>query len=177
MKGLLVKRETGWMVKLFDTEKAHNVTYCKGSWPLHPYDCHQIQEDSKRFDNIEARIAAYPDVDFRIETFWEHGMEDPIPVAKLVESETVCEYSGLPAVSEYIGDITDEDKIEGILDGAMSVEALRPKEVREQILFLNWLLKHYSTETDDEGFFYYADSTGKEATMLSIVQNYENKWK
>jgi hypothetical protein len=166
MKGKLIKTEQGWMVKLFDTEKAHDVMYCGAEWPLHPYDCHQIYYDSKRFDNIEARIAAYPDVEFVITDFWEHGMEDPIPVAKLIESET-----------EYIGDITDEDKIEGILDGAMSVEALRPKEVREQILFLNWLLKHYSTETDDEGFFYYADSTGKEVSMLSIVQNYENKWK
>jgi len=89
----------------------------------------------------------------------------------LVESETICEYSGLPAVSEYIGDLTDEDKIEGILDRAM-----QPKEVREQILFLNWLLKHYSTETDPEGFFYYADSTGKEVTMLSIVQHYQKEW-
>lgn len=87
----------------------------------------------------------------------EFGPKDPIPVAKLIESET-----------EYIGDVTDGD---------MSVEALRPKEVREQILFLNWLLKHYSTETDPEGFFYYTDSTGKEVSMLSIVQNYENKWK
>jgi hypothetical protein len=167
MKGKLIKTDKGWMVG----------TVCYADiWsellPLHPYDCHQIDEDSKRFDNIEARIAAYPDVDFLIETFWEHGMEDPIPVAKLVESETICEYSGLPAVSEYIGDITDDDKIEGILDRAM-----QPKEVREQILFLNWLLKHYSTETDDEGFFYYADSTGKEVTMLSIVQHYQKQCK
>ena len=166
MKGKLVKTETGWIVRLFDTEKAHDIMYCGAEWPLHPYDCHQIDEDSKRFDNIEARIAAYPDVEFVIEDFWETGMEEVIPVAKLIESET-----------EYIGDVTDEAKIEGILDGAMSVEAMRPKEVREQILFLNWLLKHYSTETDDEGFFYYADSTGKEVSMLSIVQNYENKWK
>ena len=58
------------------------------------------------------------------------------------------EYDGSDGPSEYIGDITDDDKIEGILDRAM-----QPKEVREQILFLNWLLKHYSTETDPEGFF------------------------
>lgn len=166
MKGKLVKTEQGWIVRLFDTEKVHDTTYCSAEWPLDPIDCRQIDEDSKRFDNIEARIAAYPDVEFVIEDFWETGMEEPIQVARLIESET-----------EYIGDVTDEAKIEGILDRAMSVEALRPKEVREQILFLNWLLKHYSTETDDEGFFYYADSTGKEATMLSIVQNYENKWK
>jgi hypothetical protein len=167
MKGRIYKTEKGWVVRHPAYVPPHEYEL-----PLHPNDVKQINADAQVFDNIEARIAAYPDVDFVIESFWEHGMEDPTPVAKLVESETICEYSGLPAVSEYIGDITDEDKIEGILDRAM-----QPKEVREQILFLNWLLKHYSTETDDEGFFYYADSTGKEVSMLSIVQNYENKWK
>lgn len=48
------------------------------------------------------------------------------------------------------------------------------KEIRDQILFLNWLLKHYSTATDAEGFFYYADAAGKEVTMLSIVEHYYN---
>ena len=52
---------------------------------------------------------------------------------------------------------------------------MTPNEIREQILFLNWLLKHYSTETDPEGFFYYADSTGKEVSMLSIVQHHQNE--
>ena len=52
---------------------------------------------------------------------------------------------------------------------------MNDKQTREQILFLNWLLRHYSTETDPEGFFYYADSTGKEVSMLSIVQHYQNQ--
>lgn len=29
----------------------------------------QIEEDSKTFDNIESRIAAYPDVEFEIVTY------------------------------------------------------------------------------------------------------------
>ena len=33
---------------------------------LHPDDVKQIKEDSKVFDNIEARISAYPDVEFEI---------------------------------------------------------------------------------------------------------------
>ena len=175
MKGKLIKTETDWVVRLFDTEKAHDVMYCGAEWPLHPDDVEQIQRDSERFDNIEARIAAYPDVEFRIvEEIPDSCYNNPfcagdescircrVTYAKLIESE---------GPSEYIGDITDDDKIEGILDRAM-----QPKEVREQILFLNWLLKHYSTETDDCGFFYYADSTGKEASMLSIVQHYQKEW-
>jgi len=52
---------------------------------------------------------------------------------------------------------------------------MNDKQVRDQILFLNWLLKHYTTQTDEEGFFYYADAQGKEVSMLSIVKHYENR--
>lgn len=52
---------------------------------------------------------------------------------------------------------------------------MNDKQIREHVLFLNWLLKHYSTKTDDEGFFYYADSMGKEVSMYSIVKHYENE--
>lgn len=52
---------------------------------------------------------------------------------------------------------------------------MKDKEIREYILFLNWLLKHYTTKTDDEGFFYYEDSMGKEVSMLSIVKHYINE--
>jgi hypothetical protein len=69
----------------------------EGDWktyyPLHPADAAEIEADSKRFDNIEARIAAYPDVEFTIEDYWETGMEGVVQVAKLIESDT-----------EYIGD-------------------------------------------------------------------------
>jgi len=175
MKGTLHKTEEGWQVS-HATYDSILEKWTAGKYPLHPYDVHQIEADSERFDNIEARIAHYPDVEFKIvkENVDTGALEAPyieVNFAKLIEEKEKCEYSGLPAPSEYIGDITDEDKIEGILDRAM-----QPKEVREQILFLNWLLKHYSTEPDPEGFFYYADSTGKEATMLSIVQNYQKEW-
>ena len=66
MKGILHKTEQGWVVRYFDTEKAYDVMYCEESLPLHPDDVKQINADAQVFDNIEARIAAYPDVEFEI---------------------------------------------------------------------------------------------------------------
>jgi hypothetical protein len=54
MKGELIKTEQGWMVM-----------YAKhAELPLHPEDVKQINRDAQVFDNIEARIAAYPEVEF-----------------------------------------------------------------------------------------------------------------
>ena len=66
MKGKIHKTEQCWMVKYFDTEKAHDIMYCGESFLLHPDDVKQINRDAQVFDNIEARIAAYPDVEFEI---------------------------------------------------------------------------------------------------------------
>jgi len=66
MKGKINSTPKGWIVKYFDTTEAHDVMYCGESYPLHPDDVEQIRKDSLIFDNIEARIAAYPDVDFKI---------------------------------------------------------------------------------------------------------------
>ena len=82
MKGKLTKLETGWSVVAI--EEGDWKTY----YPLHPADAAEIEADSKRFDNIEARIAAYPDVEFEIEDFWETGLEEVVRVAKLVTGET-----------------------------------------------------------------------------------------
>lgn len=129
MKGKLMyvsKDQTlvkSWVVWYNEQPVGGNVAFVD-SLPLHPADIHQIEADSKRFDNIEARIAANPHVEFAIEDYWETGLEGVVQVAKLVESETICEYSGLPAVSEYIGDETNEDKIERILDRAMNEDRL-----------------------------------------------------
>lgn len=78
MKGKLTQIEHRWYVMCI--EEGDWETY----YPLNPHDEHQIEEDGKRFDNIEARIAAYPDVEFVIEEFWETGMEGVIKVATLV---------------------------------------------------------------------------------------------
>ena len=56
MKGKIHKTEQGWVVE-----------YAKhAELPLHPDDVKQINRDAQVFDNIEARIAAYPDVEFEI---------------------------------------------------------------------------------------------------------------
>jgi hypothetical protein len=60
MKGKLVKQKNDWYIMCI--EEGDWETY----YPLHPYNLKQIEEDTKRFDNIEARIAAYPDVEFEI---------------------------------------------------------------------------------------------------------------
>ena len=60
MKGTLHKTDRWWTV----------ITVEEGDWdthyPLHPDDVKQLNEDAQVFDNIEARIAAYPDVEFEI---------------------------------------------------------------------------------------------------------------
>ena len=82
MKGKLVKQENQWYVQYkMDSDL---IATDGGLIPLSPYDVNQIEEDAKRFDNIEARIAAYPDVNFRIEDHWETGMEGVVQVAKLI---------------------------------------------------------------------------------------------
>ena len=73
MKGTLHKSTTGWIVK-YQTEgpmtwykgNPESLTFVPRELPLHPDDVKQITEDSLIFDNIEARIAAYPSVDFEI---------------------------------------------------------------------------------------------------------------
>ena len=71
MVGTIRKTEKGWMVEYKVDE---NTPIGHKSWwekiLLHPDDVRQINEDAKVFDNIEARISAYPDVDFYI---WEQS--------------------------------------------------------------------------------------------------------
>ena len=67
MKGKLHKKINGeWVVLKVsqelppcDTIVEHGIEYL-----LHPDDVKQINRDAQVFDNIEARIAAYPDVEF-----------------------------------------------------------------------------------------------------------------
>ena len=62
MKGTLNKTEQGWVV-------IYGYSISINDWvtiPLHPEDVNQINKDSQVFDNIEARIMAYPDIDFEI---------------------------------------------------------------------------------------------------------------
>lgn len=60
MKGKLKQIDKVWSVIWEDAEKKTIVT------PLHPDNVNEINEWAKIFDNIEARIAGNPDVDFYI---------------------------------------------------------------------------------------------------------------
>lgn len=85
MKGRIVKTENGWQVE-------YQVINSFRFLPLNPYEVKQIEEDAKHFDNIEARIAAYPDVEFVIEDFWETGMEEVIKVATLIKENDPLDF-------------------------------------------------------------------------------------
>jgi len=105
MKGRLKKIGEEWVVTYDVFQDDHSYPFpAYKIIPLHPDDVKQIEEDSKVFDNIEARIAAYPEVEFEIKYYWDGRMEQPIDVAKLIDQETTCEYSGLPSVTSYTED-------------------------------------------------------------------------
>lgn len=91
MKGKLVKQENQWYIQYkMDSDL---IATDGGLIPLNPYDVEQIEEDAKRFDNIEARIAAYPDVEFVIEEFWETGMEiEVVKVATLIKESDPLDF-------------------------------------------------------------------------------------
>jgi len=67
MIGTLRKTEEGWKVEYV----AHLIDETPPRWkvgmlPLHPEDVRQINDDAQVFDNIEARIAANPVIDFEM---------------------------------------------------------------------------------------------------------------
>ena len=62
MKGTLMKTDQGWMVSRCVGDGVKEVW--EERRPLHPDDVKQINRDAQVFDNIEARIAAYPEVEF-----------------------------------------------------------------------------------------------------------------
>ena len=78
MKGRLLKANDQWIVSYNDSQGIFKLL------PLHPFDVQMIEDQEKVFDNIEARISAYPDVEFGIENFWETGIEEPFETALLV---------------------------------------------------------------------------------------------
>jgi hypothetical protein len=99
MIGTLTKLKEGWYVKFFEDGTVIH-TYL----PLHPDDVKQINRDAQVFDNIEARIAAYPNVEFDI----------------LIEEETSEHYAKLIPSKEQqkqlITEIMDLDAKNGMYD-------------------------------------------------------------
>lgn len=69
MKGKITKKFDGsWVIrtKSKETHPCPSVVEHGYEFPLHPDDVKQINADAQVFDNIEARIAAYPEVEFEI---------------------------------------------------------------------------------------------------------------
>ena len=82
MKGQLYKKKQpeGWYVA-YDIDG-----FTKAELPLHPDDIKQINADAQVFDNIEARIAAYPDVEFDWCVIVDHDSGKGIEYAKLLNN-------------------------------------------------------------------------------------------
>ena len=72
MKGKIIKTDRGWMVSRCVGDGVKEVW--EETLPLHPDDVKQINADAQVFDNIEARITAYPEVEFEI----RHLSVDPL---------------------------------------------------------------------------------------------------
>lgn len=143
MKGYLKKTEKGWFV-IYDQILGEGIVKRnQNALPLHPLDVKQIDEDSKVFDNIEARIKAYPDVEFEIETklVFDRPSYSSIEVpkyAKLINKEDIK-----PKQCNTWDDIFD--KIESEMDCVVPLKVV------------NYLEKYYKkpellfSQTDEKG--------------------------
>ena len=90
MKGTLYKsKSTGeWMVRTMLVSPMVG-PYGFRDLRLHPDSIAQMEEDEKIFDNLEARIAAYPEVEYEVYTIATGNSEFDIldeDVAKLIKT-------------------------------------------------------------------------------------------
>jgi hypothetical protein len=141
MKGFLHKTEQGWVVE-----------YAKHSeLPLHPDDVKQINRDAQLFDNIEARIAAYPNVEFEI----------------LIEEETSEYYAKLILSKEQQKQLITEDSdypTSQIIAKPFFLLGV-PKDTDERTF--NYLEKYcYEKYTDYNTFIYFSNDTNYEFKLL-----------
>jgi hypothetical protein len=70
MKGKMTKVDNDWCVMV--TQEGDWETY----YSLHPDNVEEIKRDSQVFDNIDARISSYPDVEFEIIEICRHHDND-----------------------------------------------------------------------------------------------------
>jgi hypothetical protein len=118
MKGKLIKDYEGWWVQHKAKGLDGNLEYIAESM-LHPDDVKQIEEDAKVFDNIEARIAAYPNVEFEMVTEVvasvgnsEEQDEYTVSYAKLIPSKE--------QQKQLITEIMDLDAKDGLYEDEVS---------------------------------------------------------
>ena len=85
MRGVLYNtKHNGWMVK-FNKKELNPNELGVDELQLHPDDVNEIIEQSIWFDNIEARIAAYPEVKFQIVE--NEKMSGVVRYAKLIKDD------------------------------------------------------------------------------------------
>jgi len=121
MKGKLLQTKTGWIIRYEDLLRLYPFSeYGMKEIHIHPYyeKFYFLDED-----------ADGADVEFEIEDFWETGLESVIRVAKLVRPNEQSEALDFLAEQAqelglgydgYIGDETDTDKIDQILDNSLN---------------------------------------------------------
>jgi len=130
MKGILHKTEQGWVVRYFDTEKAYDVMYCEELLPLHPDDVKQINADAQVFDNIEARIAAYPEVEFGLVIDYIGDHTNQIQTyAKLIP---IKEQTNGERFEEFMSSIEGYPELEGTINLCNDITKKRTGKMTEE---------------------------------------------
>lgn len=130
MKGKLVKKDNKWFVKHFEDWVGIN------HYELHPEDVKQIEEDSYMFDNIEARIAAYPDVEFELVQgpnlyrFMGNITNSYMAYAKLTPKEEPVDENDYPIYGTFGKEMTIEEA--GVIAAGLCEHLL----AREQAFFI-----------------------------------------
>ncbi len=113
MKGKLTKHLEEWGV-LWDCAIP---SYAPSrQWtPLHPDDVKQIEQDSLVFDNIDARIATYPDVEFHFYELWEQ-VDDETEVTKYAKLGPVQEQTNGDRFDEFMRTVEGYPELEGTMN-------------------------------------------------------------
>lgn len=84
MQGRIIKDHEGWWIQYYTVDERTAMAYITET-ALHPDDVKQIEEWSKTFDNIEARILSNPLVEYIIVKEKKKGEEYANTYAKLVD--------------------------------------------------------------------------------------------
>ena len=77
---------------------------------------------------------------------------------------------------DQIRDALDNEDFAYIAD--IVIAQMDPVEEKDKLVrLLRWVLKHYSTGTDIDGFFMWENPTGKDFDSMQVVDHYlkENK--
>jgi hypothetical protein len=101
MKGKIRKSNRGWVVDQ-EVKKGLQARLIN-TYLLHPYDIQVIEEQAQVFDNIEARIATYPDVHFEIVNEFDNNGPEHFPKYAKLKNWDVTLMDGLEN-EPYISD-------------------------------------------------------------------------